>query len=151
MDTEVVNKLTAESLEILNSRGGAWGTFDDFVGQYNEVHDKFRVFFKDIEQMKIYSKYRIRNFIEEMLCLKITRGLYVVRTAQAIDYENPHLKDCALDFLNYCKLCETQFAIELRYETLKADAEFLTFFDKIMRYEVFGEGRDDVSGGSNEN
>lgn len=140
MTTQAYEKIAEEAREILTLRGNVWGTFTEFVQSYSDVEDKFRMFFKDVNQMKNLQKYRLRNFIEKMLALKLTRALYVVKKEQGIDcIHNEYLRDCAVDFLNYCKLCETQFKFELHYGALKTQDKYLEFFDKILELELYGE------------
>lgn len=144
MTIQAYEKIAEEAREILTLRGNVWGTFPEFVQSYSDVEDKFRMFFKDTEQMKDLQKYRLRNFIERMLALKLTRALYVVKQEQAIDYShNVFLIDCAVDFLNYCELCETQFKFELHYGALKTQDKYLEFFDKILELELYGEENSD--------
>lgn len=142
MNNETFAALTNEAQAILNERGGTWGTFAEFVQDSSNIKDSFRMFYKNIDDMKKLEFYRLRNFIEEMLMLKLTRAAYVATQMQCLDYENRHFRDCAIDFLNYCELCSTQFKFELYFQTIHADKDWLLFFDKTLRLIAFDEGGD---------
>lgn len=139
MRNETLTALTREAESILKERGEAYGTFQEFVQNSSNIKDDFRMFYKDIEDMKKIKFYRLRNFIEELLVLKLTRAAYIATQMQCLDYTRAEFKDCAIDFANYCTLCETQFRFELVFRTLQADDDWLLFFDKVVRFIVFGE------------
>lgn len=139
MNNETLTALTNEAQIILSERGSMWGTFADFVQISNNIKDDFRIFYKNIDDMKKIEFYRLRNFIEEMLVLKLTRASAVATRLQCLDYDRADIKDCAIDFLNYCILCKTHFDFVLRFRTLQTDDDWLLFFDETIRLIVFDD------------
>lgn len=140
---EVLTTLANEAKTILSERGCTWGSFGDFVQKSSVIKDDFRMFYKNIDDIKKIEFYRLRNFIEEMLVLKLTRGAYTAAQLQCLDYKNKYFRDCAIDFLNYCELCSTQFKFDLHFQTIHADKDWLLFFDKTIRLIAFGEQNDE--------
>lgn len=144
MNNETLTALTNEAQIILDERAVTWGTFADFMQDSSNIKDDFRMFYKNIDDMKKIEFYRLYRFIEEMLVLKLTRALKIVTRIQCLDYERADIKDCAIDFFNYCTLCKTQFDFELRFRTLQTDNDWLLFFDNVISLIVFDEIERDV-------
>lgn len=136
-------KLNEQSKAILKERGEMWGSFDNFVNDSSKVKDCFRLIYKDLKDMDKLQFFRLRDFVYEMLTLKLTRAAFVARQLGAIDLADPRLEECYCDFVNYCTLCESKFKFELHFRHIKEEADYGAFFEAALKNFVFGEEESD--------
>lgn len=131
--------LDKKSEAILEQRGKFWGSFSDFVTESTKLKDSFRIDFKELQDMNNLRLFRLRDFLKEMLTLKLVRAIHIVRQKKEVDLLDEYYCDCACDFVNYCKLAQSEFAFILCYKKLKHDSDFHVFFEKVINLVVFGD------------
>ena len=131
--------MVTKSEVILEQRGKVWGSFSDFVTESTKLKDSFRIEFKNLQDMNNLRLFRLRDFLKEILTLKIVRAIHIVRQRKEVDPLDEYYCDCACDFVNYCKLAQSEFAFTLCYKKLKHDSDFHVFFENVMNLVVFGD------------
>lgn len=134
-----------EQNEILSERDSKWGTFKEFVDISNELKDSLRLRFKNIRDIDSLRLYRLHDFTYEMLILKLARCVMVSRKLECVDYTDERIKDCYIDFVNYCKLAETEMEFWLSFKTLKTDTDWGTFFEKAALMATYNIAEEDLN------
>lgn len=77
-----------------------------------------------------------------LMCLKLTRAIIVTRNLGRFDVSDSRLKDCTIDFINYCALLREIVPFRLTYKTLNTENDWEWFFERVVRYIALGEEDD---------
>lgn len=141
MNLEQIHAMQQEAKTILDQRGKQWGNFGQFVDELYTLKDSFRILALDVVDSTKH--YRISCFIYEILCLKIVRAVIVTRNLGRFDVSDSRLKDCAIDFINYCTLFREIMPFRLSFKELHTEQKWEWFFESIVSHIAFG-GKDDT-------
>ena len=134
-------QMQQDAQAILQERGKQWGDFSQFVDELYTLKDSFRILILDVSDCAKH--YQLKCFAYEMMCLKLTRAIIVTRALGKFDVSDSRLKDCAVDFINYCTLFREIMPFRLSFKELHTEQKWEWFFESIVSHIAFG-GKDDT-------
>lgn len=135
-------QIQQDAKAVLQERGKQWGDFRQFVDELYTLKNDFRLLILNVGDWKYYY---LKCFGYEMMCLKLVRAIIVTRALGKFDVSDSRLKDCAIDFINYCTLLREIVPFRIGYKNLQTEEAWEWFFERVVRHIALGEEDDTES------